>query len=457
MSTTQAGFMHRSIEHYPTNSRRIWYLALAVAATIILYYESYVLPSVAPLVLKQFGLTLAEYVYIIVVSNLLGACASIFGSLSDRIGRANLVVYGILISSLLTFGISLSGSTPLFLVFSWLLGIVEGIILVATPALVRDFSPRLGRATAMGFWTVGPVGGSVLATVVSSQTLPIYTTWQSQYVIAAIAGLVICIICFFGLRELSPALRNQIMLTLREKELIEARARGIDVDTTLRNPWRQMLRPRIVSSALGISLFLLIYFAAVAYLPLYFTSIFGYSLATANGLVSVFWIVNIVSAIVVGLISDWTLVRKPFMIIGSIATMIVTIIFISRIGQPTSSTFMAVLLGLFGITISTAYVAWMAGYTETVETVNPALVATGIAVWGFIIRMIVVISSLAFPIVVHTSTNGQQWATWWWVCIGGMVLFIPTVFYTVGFWRTSQARADTLAKERAEGLIAESI
>ena len=33
------------------------------------------------------------------------------------------------------------------------MGFVEGICLVATPALIRDFSPQVGRATAMGFWT----------------------------------------------------------------------------------------------------------------------------------------------------------------------------------------------------------------------------------------------------------------------------------------------------------------
>jgi len=38
---------------------------------------------------------------------------------------------------------------------------VEGIILVATPALIRDFAPQVGRATAMGFWTIGPVLGSL--------------------------------------------------------------------------------------------------------------------------------------------------------------------------------------------------------------------------------------------------------------------------------------------------------
>ena len=51
------------------------------------------------------------------------------------------------------------------------LGLIEGAILVATPALVRDFSPQLGRASAMGFWTIGPVAGRLLTSIVATNTL----------------------------------------------------------------------------------------------------------------------------------------------------------------------------------------------------------------------------------------------------------------------------------------------
>ena len=53
-----------------------------------------------------------------------------------------------------------------------MVGVVEGICLVATPALIRDFSPQVGRATAMGFWTSGPVLGSLIVAVVGSATDP---------------------------------------------------------------------------------------------------------------------------------------------------------------------------------------------------------------------------------------------------------------------------------------------
>src|SRR4051812_12305441 len=84
-SALQIGPGHRFLEHYPTNGWRIWYLALAVIATIMLYYESYVLSSVAPLILVSFKLSVSTYTFILLLSNLIGAVSAIFGSLSDRI------------------------------------------------------------------------------------------------------------------------------------------------------------------------------------------------------------------------------------------------------------------------------------------------------------------------------------------------------------------------------------
>jgi MFS family permease len=451
MSTLQLGPWHRSLERYPSNGQRIWFLALAVIATIMLYYESYVLPSVALLVERSFSLTISNYALIVLAANLVGALAALFGSLSDRIGRSNLIVYGLLVTGLGTLGVAFVGSLGTFLALIIILGLIEGIILVVTPALVRDFSPRLGRALAMGFWTVGPVGGSVLATTVASRTLPVYGSWQSQYIIAGIVGLVIFVLCFLFLRELSPGLRDQVMNSLREKELVEHRAGEIDVERAIEHPWRQMLHPRLVISALGISLFLLMYYAAVSFFPIYLSSIFKFTPAQANGLVSVFWLVNVAAAILIGFISDRTLVRKPYMLLGGLATIVVTLLFISRIGVPTSGALMTVFLSLFGITLAVGYVTWMAAYTETIEDINPALVGTGLAVEGFILRSIVVLSTLGFSFVVRKQLDGQQWATWWWICLAGAVVFIPTIFTVSGYWLSARARAAMLQQKQGPG------
>ncbi len=459
MSTLQIGPRHRYLEHYPNNSWRIWYLALAVIATITLYYEAYILPSVSTLILTNFKISLSQYILTLVASNILGAVSTFLGSLSDRIGRSNLIVYGLLLTGIGTVVVSLAPSYPLFLLFIFIVGFVEGVILVATPALVRDFSPRFGRAMAMGFWTVGPVGGSFLATTIASRTLPVYGSWQSQYIIGGLVGLVVFLLCFLFLRELAPGLRDQIMNSVQEKEVIEQRAASIDVEAALRHPWRQMIKPRLLISSFGISIFLLMYYAAVGYFPLYLNSIFRFTLAEANGLVSIFWAVNVIAAVLFGFFSDRLHVRKPFMFLGGVLTVIVTILFISRIGVPTSSALMAVFLSLFGITLAVGYVTWLALFTENLEEINPALVATGLSVQGAVLRLVVVLSTLGFAAVVTNPLNGAQWGTWWWVCAAGAAVFLPTIFAISGAWRPMSA-ADAVARtapQRSESLGTEAV
>jgi hypothetical protein len=58
----------------------------------------------------------------------------------------------------------------------------------------------------------------------------------------------------------------------------------------------------------------------------------------------------------------------------------------------------------------------MASFTETVEDHNPALIATGLAIWGWIIRIVVSISFFVIPHVVTAVTplvdNGTTVATY---------------------------------------------
>ncbi len=56
------------------------------------------------------------------------------------------------------------------------------------------------------------------------------------------------------------------------------------------------------------------------------------------------------------------------------------------------------------MSISFAYAPWMANYTEQVESHNPALTASGLAVWGWILRITVALSFLVLPYVITTST-----------------------------------------------------
>ena len=74
------------------------------------------------------------------------------------------------------------------------------------------------------------------------------------------------------------------MVSSRDRALVEARAKGIDVEASLRKPFRQMFKPDIISSAFAISVFLIIYYLAVGFFPVFFQTVHGYSLSQANAL-----------------------------------------------------------------------------------------------------------------------------------------------------------------------------
>jgi MFS family permease len=390
------------------------YLAITVLATVMLYYELYVGGSVSTLLLTNLNMTFKFYVVVLAFGNLIGAFGSLLAGLTDRLGRANLVVFGLLFTGVFTLWVLPAATDKwVFSIEGFVVGVVEGICLVATPALIRDFSPQVGRATAMGFWTSGPVLGSLIVAVVGSATIPAVVDntrfWTHEYRICGVAGLVVFVIALFGLRELSPQLRDQLMVTMRDRVLIEARAKGIDIAAALRHPFRQLIKPDVVISAVAVAVMLLVYYTAVGFAVIYFNSVFGFSIKDANGLGNWNWGFNVIAVILIGVVSDRFRVRKPFMVIGGIGAAVMVVVFLSQFGHPTSYYKMALIIALLSFFLGVAYTPWMASFTETVEARNPALTATGLAIWGWIIRIVVFAAFLAIPAIVNSVTPLVQY------------------------------------------------
>jgi MFS family permease len=385
------------------------YLGITVLATITLYYELYVGGSVSTYILNNLHASFTFFAVTTALGSLVGAFGSLFAGLADRYGRANLVVFGLFFAAVFVeFVIPAAPNKWAFAIEGFIVGLVEGICLVATPALIRDFSPQVGRATAMGFWTSGPVLGSLIVSVVGTATIPtvVHDThfWTHEYRICGIAGIVVFVIAFLWLRELNPRLRDQLMVTMQDRALIEARAKGIDIESALRNPFGQLIKPDIVVSAFAISVFLLIYYGAVGFLVIYMQTSFGYSANEANSLANWEWAANAITVILVGVLSDRLRVRKPFMLFGGVTGAIMTVLFLYQFGRHPTYATMATILAFSSITLGIAYVAWMASYTELIEARNPALIATGLAIWGWVIRIVVCVSALLVPVVVTSVT-----------------------------------------------------
>jgi MFS transporter, ACS family, D-galactonate transporter len=395
----------RQLPHYPETGPRSLYLGITVLATVILYYELYIPGAVATQIIADLHLSFTFFVFVSVVGNLVGAFASLFAGLADRWGRANLVVGGLLITALIIgLGLPNVSSKGMYMTLFAVLSFVEGIVLVATPALIRDFSPQVGRGTAMGFWTLGPVLGSLVVTEVSSHTLASHPDWRFQFYLCGIIGGVVWLIALVLLRELSPALRDQLMVSMRDRALIEARAAGIDPEKAMKNHWRQMLRFDVIGSAFAISVFLLLYYMLVGFAVVYFATVYGYSPARANSLANWYWIANAITLVVVGVLSDRFRVRKPFMIVGTAIGLVGSILFALAATNHQSYYTIAVYFILSASGGGMAYVAWMASFTETVERHNPAATATGLAIWGWILRLVVTVSLAVLTVVVPATS-----------------------------------------------------
>jgi MFS family permease len=404
-----SSLIHRQLDSYPENNRRILYLGLTVLATVMLYYELYVGGSVSTLILANLKMSFTFYVLTIAFGNLIGAFGSLFAGLTDRYGRANLVVFGLFFTAIfVAFILPAATNKWVFTIEGFVVGVVEGICLVATPALIRDFSPQVGRATAMGFWTSGPVLGSLIVAVVGSHTVPNVVTstrfWTHEYHICGIVGIIVFLIALLFLRELSPQLRDQLMVTMRDRALIEARAKGLDIAAALQHPWRQLIKFDIIVSAVAVSIMLLIYYTAVGFSVIFLSTVFGENLKNANGLGNWNWGFNAIGVILIGVISDRFRVRKPFMIVGGIVAAVMVVVYLMQIGHHPSYYTLAIILALTALGLGVAYTPWMASYTETVEDRNPALIATGLAIWGWIIRLIIFVAFLIIPVVINSVT-----------------------------------------------------
>jgi len=404
--SAKGGIWGRQLARYPGNGARAFYLGIVIIATVVLYYELYVGGSVATKISHDLNMSLTYFITVSIVGNAVGALASIFAGLADRWGRANLVVYGLIITGVGVYALSLVHTKEAYLAIVAAVSLVEGIILVATPALIRDFSPQLGRASAMGFWTLGPVLGSLVVTEVSSHTLDSHPNWQFQFQVCGIVGVAVFVIAFFGLRELAPQLRDQLMVSLHDRALVEAKARGIDPDAAVKGHWGQMLRFDIIGSSFAVAVFLLFYYIAVGFFVVFFATNYGYTEAQANSLGNWYWSFQCVALILTGLVSDWLKVRKPFMVVGGLVSAAGVALFAlqtTKTGTTESQWIPWILMISIGSAI--AFAAWMAAFTETVEKHNPAATATGLAVWGATIRTVVVVALIGLIFAIPAAST----------------------------------------------------
>ena len=286
--------------------------------------------------------------------------------------------------------------------------------------------------------------------------------------------------------------------------------------------------------ALAISLFLLLYFAAVGNFVVYFATTYGYTEQRANAVANWYWAANAIALVVVGVLSDRIRVRKPFMIVGAVGSIVMTAIFATRATHPTTDyyTFAWLFIGI-GVFSGVAYGAVDGGLhrdggeaqpgrhgdrprgvglddtdrgrgvgrvhpgaghlghaagrprrpghrradagrtraghrrrpprlfaelgkyppgkapadvsARAVQEVGPA----DLAVVQKAQPQLAVLQKYGTKVQKAAHDGPGQWRDWWWICVGGQVLFLPFVFLMAGRWSPSRpVRTPTSTRPR---------
>jgi OPA family glycerol-3-phosphate transporter-like MFS transporter len=421
-------FYARRLEAYPVGGRRYWLLLVAVIATLVGSYEATISP-ILPLLLKALHMTLAQYGAIAALSVIAGAVsAGLSGPLADRWGRVTLLVPALFLTGLLDLAMVFAQAPIHLLVLRAVLSFVEGFAATTTAGLVRDFSPRMGRATAYGFWTWGPVGANFMGAAIAGLTLPIFLTWQSQFIIIGCISLVLTVFVAFNVADLSPALRAKVIRTEQEGRAAEGDAGPVHVGRI-----REVLRhPHVWAHVLGMTSWLVLYETLTFYGPTMLVQSFGISASRAATVMSYFWILNLGSLIVAGFVSDRLQVRKPVSVLGGVCSTLVMIYLISRIGSTQSTGEIGAIGAVLGMFLGVTYGPWMAMFSENLEDIRPTLQATGWGLWGFMVRIMIVLMLVIAPQVV-AATHG--WTTWLIIATAFEAAYIPAVLAFKGPWR----------------------
>jgi MFS family permease len=430
-------FYVRELAQYPVGARRLRYLLMAVLASLILNFEGQISP-VIPLILADLHMSLKTYGLIGAVAVLAGALsAAIGGRLADQWGRTVLLVPTLFLTALCDYATVLVNSPGQLLLVRCVLLFVEGAAVTTTAGLVRDFSPRLGRATAFGFWTWGPVGANFLAAGIAGATLPIFVSWRSQFIIIGSIALLCSVAISLFIADLAPYLRAQVISSERELAAAEA---AVSEDVHLRQA-RELFRHRqIWAHLVGMTLWQVFYWTMQIFGPTILVQSFRLPESQAASVVAAAWAINLLALFGAGWLSDRLQLRKPLILGGTVAGLIAMVYLVRLVGGGVATPGQLIATNaVLGSALAVAYAPWMALFSENVEDIRPELQATAWGIFGLSVRLMIVVLLLVAPTVAAVAGS---WDRWLLVALACNVALIPAVFLFHGAWRPARQAAE---------------
>jgi Na+/melibiose symporter-like transporter len=248
-----------------------------------------------------------------------------------------------------------------------------------------------------------------------------------------IVSLILCGVVIWQIAEPSAALRAEVM----QAESAVTAEEKVDPGKV-----RELFRhPHLWAHVFGNTGWQVLYWTFAIFGQTILADAFKLDTATANGVVALGLILNAVTVIVVGRISDRLQLRKPFTAAGTVLTIAVLAYFISLTGQNASPTQVTLTYAALFFALGIAYVPWMANFSENAEDVDPRLQGSALGIWGMVVRVMIVVMLVVSPQVVAAG----GWGTWLTVGLVGQVVFLASMFAYRGSWRRTRAEPPKIA------------
>lgn len=154
--------------------------------------DRFILPSLFPSMRGELGLNdqdLGNLVGILAVA--WGVSAVLFGGLSDRLGRRNVLVPAVIFFSLMSAASGMVGGLVSLLLIRAIMGASEGAVAPTGVAVVVEASHPNRRGINNGFFQCAiSLFGLGVAPIMATQLLEV-TSWRNVFLIAGIPGLIV--------------------------------------------------------------------------------------------------------------------------------------------------------------------------------------------------------------------------------------------------------------------------
>ena len=185
------------------------------------------------------------------------------------------------------------------------------------------------------------------------------------------------------MRNLSPAVRHQIVHSEAQKVEVDAKAQRMSPEESRATFGRMtaiLKKPRLWSLVLSVQFWSMTYLAVSYYAPLFFKESFGMTEAEAASSVSWFWPAWMASLIFWSWFSDKIGTRKLPLLIGCIGGVIGLSMVILMLEQETSHLVITLIWVSLGLLLGPIWPMWITMYSENLEEISPYAIGSGFAV-----------------------------------------------------------------------------